>query len=110
MDCNHYKEKLSYHVNVSQVVDGKIQEVFSFNLGGHHDLAKLSQYAAQKDNLSEKHARQLAWPPPHAPRIKEIPRQPYVRQLPQPAQRLQARLERQRLRLRQIIPPRNAKP
>ena len=59
MDCNHNKEKLSYHVNVSQVVDGKIQEVFSFNLGGHHDLAKLSQYATQKDNLSEKPARQL---------------------------------------------------
>lgn len=59
MDCNHNKEKLSYHVNVSQVVDGKIQEVFNFNLGGHHDLAALAQYAAQKDNLSDKHARQL---------------------------------------------------
>lgn len=59
MDCDKNKEKLSYHVNVSQVVDGKVQEVFNFNFGGHHDLAALAEYAAKKDNLSDKHARQL---------------------------------------------------
>ncbi|MDE7141382.1 MAG: DUF3861 domain-containing protein [Muribaculaceae bacterium] len=59
MECDKNKEKLSYHVNLSQVVDGKIQDVFGFNFGGHHDLAALAQFAAKKDNLSDKHARQL---------------------------------------------------
>ncbi|MCM1005447.1 MAG: DUF3861 family protein [Prevotella sp.] len=57
MDCN--KEKRSYHFNVTEVVEGKIQDVMSFNLGGHHDLAALAVMAQQKEGLSEKHARQL---------------------------------------------------
>ena len=59
MDCNCNKEKHSYHFNISEVVDGKIQEVMNFNFGGHHDLAKLSAYAAEKDNMSAKHAQEL---------------------------------------------------
>lgn len=59
MECDKNKEKLSYHVNLTQVVDGKVQEVFNFNFGGHHDLAALAQFAAQKENLSDKHAREL---------------------------------------------------
>lgn len=57
--CDQNKEKRSYHVDLTQVVDGKIQEVFNFNFGGHHDLAALAQLAAQKEQLSDKHARQL---------------------------------------------------
>lgn len=57
MECS--KEKRSYHFNVTEVVDGKIQDVMSFNLGGHHDLAELSKFAEAKEGLSEKHARQL---------------------------------------------------
>ncbi len=57
MDCT--KQKRSYHFNITEVVDGKIQEVMSFNFGGHHDLAKLAEIAQTKENLSEKHARQL---------------------------------------------------
>ena len=33
------KEKKSYHFNITEVQDGKIQEVMNFNFGGHHDLA-----------------------------------------------------------------------
>lgn len=57
MDCN--KEKRSYHFNVSEVIDGKIQDVMSFNFGGHHDLAALAALAQQKQGLTEKHAREL---------------------------------------------------
>ena len=57
MDCN--KEKRSYHINVTEVVDGKIQEVMNFNLGGHHDIAVLAQKAEQKEGISPKHAAQL---------------------------------------------------
>lgn len=57
MDCN--KEKRSYHFNVTEVVDGKIQEVMNFNFGGHHDLAALAQKAEQKQGMTEKHACQL---------------------------------------------------
>lgn len=57
MDCN--KEKRSYHFNISEVVDGKIQEVMNFNFGGHHDLAALANLAQTSENLSEKHAQQL---------------------------------------------------
>lgn len=57
MDAN--KEKRSYHFSVTEVVDGKIQDVMSFNMGGHHDLAALAQRAQQEQNISEKHARQL---------------------------------------------------
>ncbi|MDE5934679.1 MAG: DUF3861 domain-containing protein [Muribaculaceae bacterium] len=59
MDCNCNKEKHSYHFHISEVVDGKIQDVMSFNFGGHHDLAELSKLAATKEGLSEKHAREL---------------------------------------------------
>lgn len=59
MDCNCKKEKHSYHFNITEVVDGKIQEVMNFNFGGHHDLAALAQYAAEKDNLKDKHAKEL---------------------------------------------------
>lgn len=57
MDCN--KEKRSYHFNITEVVDGKIQEVMNFNFGGHHDLAALAQHAQQKQGITEKHAQQL---------------------------------------------------
>lgn len=57
MNCT--KEKRSYHFNVTEVADGKIREVMSFNFGGHHDLAALAQLAEKKEGLSEKHARQL---------------------------------------------------
>lgn len=59
MDCKCDKEKRSYHINVTQVVDGKIQEVMNFNFGGHHDLAALTVLAQSKENLSEKHAKEL---------------------------------------------------
>lgn len=59
MDCNCNKEKRSYHFNITEVVDGKIQEVMNFNFGGHHDLAALSQAAGQAEGISEKHAEQL---------------------------------------------------
>ena len=59
MNCNCNKEKHSYHFDITEVVDGKIQEVMNFNFGGHHDLAALSAFAAQNEGLSEKHARQL---------------------------------------------------
>lgn len=57
MDCT--KEKRSYHFNISEVVDGKIQEVMNFNFGGHHDLAALAALAEQKEGLTQKHAQQL---------------------------------------------------
>ena len=57
MDCN--KEKRSYHINVTEVVEGKIQEVMNFNFGGHHDLAAMAQCAQEKENISPKHAAQL---------------------------------------------------
>ena len=59
MDCNCNKEKRSYHFNISEVVDGKIQEVMNFNFGGHHDLAALAQRAAVKYSMSQKHSEQL---------------------------------------------------
>lgn len=57
MDCN--KQKRSYHFNVTEVVDGKIQEVMNFNFGGHHDLAALAERAQREQNMSQKHADQL---------------------------------------------------
>ena len=59
MDCNCNKEKRSYHVGLTEVVDGKIQDVFSFNLGGHHDLAALAARAEKDQDMKQKHARQL---------------------------------------------------
>ncbi len=59
MDCNCNKEKRSYHFNISEVVDGKIQEVMNFNFGGHHDLAALAQRTAAKYDKSQKHSEQL---------------------------------------------------
>lgn len=59
MDCKCNKEKHAYHFNITEVVDGKIQEVMNFNFGGHHDLAQLAALVQQKENLSEKHARQF---------------------------------------------------
>ena len=59
MDCNCNKEKRSYHFNMSEVVDGKIQEVMNFNFGGHHDLAAMVAKTAAKGDISEKHAKEL---------------------------------------------------
>ena len=59
MNCNCNKEKRSYHFNITEVVDGKIQEVMSFNFGGHHDLAALAQRAQQEQNMTQKHAQEL---------------------------------------------------
>ena len=57
MDTN--KVKRSYHFNITEVVDGKIQEVMNFNFGGHHDLAALAQRAQSEQNMTQKHAEQL---------------------------------------------------
>lgn len=59
MDCNCTKQKHSYHFNITEVVDGKIKEVMSFNFGGHHDLAELAGKAEKSQGMTEKHARQL---------------------------------------------------
>lgn len=59
MDCKCKKEKHAYHFNISEVVDGKIQEVMNFNFGGHHDLAAMAEMTAAKGDISEKHAKQL---------------------------------------------------
>lgn len=59
MDCNCNKEKRSYHFNVTEVVDGKIQEVMNFNFGGHHDLAAMVANTVAKGDMSEKHAKEF---------------------------------------------------
>ena len=59
MDCKCNKEKRSYHFNVTEVVDGKIQEVMNFNFGGHHDLGAMVAKTATKGDISEKHAKEL---------------------------------------------------
>lgn len=59
MDCNCNKEKRSYHFNISEVVDGKIQEVMNFNFGGHHDLAAMVEKTNAKGDISKKHAMEL---------------------------------------------------
>jgi len=59
MDCKCNKEKRSYHFNITEVEDGKIKEVMSFNFGGHHDLAKLAEMTAAKGDISEEHAKEL---------------------------------------------------
>ena len=53
------KVKRSYHFNVSEVVDGKVKEVFNFNFGGHHDLAELVEKTIAQGNITEKHAKEL---------------------------------------------------
>lgn len=53
------KDKRSYHFNVTEVVDGKKQEVMNFDFGGHHDLVALAKHAREKFGLCEKHAEQL---------------------------------------------------
>lgn len=54
------KEKKSYFINVIEAQDGKMHEVFNFNFGGHHDLAKLVD-KTEKAGLvgKEKHAMEL---------------------------------------------------
>ena len=59
MECHCNKQKHSYHFNITEVVDGKIQEVLNFNFGGHHDLAELSKCVGEKYGMSPKHAQQL---------------------------------------------------
>lgn len=59
MECNCNKTKRSYHFNVSEVVDGKVKEVFDFNFGGHHDLAEMVQKTVALGNITEKHAKEL---------------------------------------------------
>ena len=53
------KQKRSYHFQVAEVVDNKVKDVFSFNFGGHHDLANIVDKAVAVGNITEKHARQL---------------------------------------------------
>lgn len=53
------KVKRSYHFNVSEVIDGKVKEVFNFNFGGHHDLAELVEQTVAQGNITEKHAKEL---------------------------------------------------
>ncbi|MCH5347655.1 MAG: DUF3861 family protein [Muribaculaceae bacterium] len=53
------KEKRSYHFNVTEVVDGKIQEVMNFNFGGHHDLAALVEKVVETGEFKEKHVKEL---------------------------------------------------
>lgn len=57
MECT--KEKRSYHFNVTEVVDGKIQEVMNFNFCGHHDLADCACRAEKDECMECKHASQL---------------------------------------------------
>ncbi len=57
MDCN--KEKRSYHFNVTEVVDGKIEDVMSFNFCCHHDLGALVAHAKKDHGVNEKHACEL---------------------------------------------------
>lgn len=59
MDCKCNKEKRSYHLNVTEVVDGKIKDVMSFNFGGHHDLARMAEITSAKGDICEKHAKEL---------------------------------------------------
>lgn len=59
MDNNCEKAKRSYHFNITEVVDGKVQEVMNFNFGGHHDLAALVDKTVAKGNISDKHAKEL---------------------------------------------------
>lgn len=59
MNCNCNKPKRAYHFNVTEVVDGKIQDVMSFNFGGHHDLAELVKKVEAGGELSDKHAKEL---------------------------------------------------
>lgn len=54
------KEKKSYHFNVTEVVDGKIEEVMNFNFSGHHDLAEMVTKLEQTGQLREKHCRNLS--------------------------------------------------
>lgn len=51
--------KRSYHFNITEVVDGKIQEVMNFNFGGHHDLAALARTVQENEDMKEKHADEL---------------------------------------------------
>lgn len=53
------KTKHSYHFNVSEVIDGKVKEVFNFNFGGHHDLAEIVNKVIAQGNITEKHAKEL---------------------------------------------------
>lgn len=53
------KVKHSYHFNITEVVDGKIKEVFDFNFGGHHDLADMVKKTMATGNFTEKHAKEL---------------------------------------------------
>ncbi len=59
MDCKCNKQKRSYHFDVTEVVDGKIEEVMNFNFGGHHDLAAMVQRTIAKGNMTEKHAKEF---------------------------------------------------
>lgn len=59
MSCDCNKEKRSYHFNVTEVVDGKIQDAMSFNFGGHHDLAALVKRVEDSGKFSDKHAKEL---------------------------------------------------
>lgn len=62
MECNcncNDKQKRSYHFNITEVVDGKIEEVLNFNFGGHHDLAALTKCVGEKYGLKPKHAAEL---------------------------------------------------
>ena len=59
MDNNCPKVKHSYHFDLTEVVDGKIKEVFNFNFGGHHDLKAMVEKTVASGNITEKHAKQL---------------------------------------------------
>ena len=52
------KEKKSYHFNITEVKDGKIQEVMNFNFGGHHDLALLVQKLESTGMFTDKHSKE----------------------------------------------------
>ena len=53
------KEKKSYHFNITEVQDGKIQEVMNFNFGGHHDLAVMVKKLVATGMFSDKHSKEL---------------------------------------------------
>lgn len=53
------KRKHSYHLHVSEVVDNKIEDVFGFNFGGHHDLKEMVEGVVASGTMTEKHAKEL---------------------------------------------------
>lgn len=59
MNCECNKKKHTYNIDISEVVDGKIQKVMNFNFCGHHDMAMITQKVSERLNLCDLHASEL---------------------------------------------------